>query len=271
MALSEELFGEAGQEENKEPAPPEGGPESPAPAKEGEGEGSPKEEGGTGEKAAGSSASESSAGKEPTVETSKQVSTDETASKGKDFEIVKLRADRRRYREELEKAQSRIRELEAGTSKPQPSQEEQGVEEILKSGPKDEDARVRDLVRREIREKELVEESDAALMLILSQDGITKQDLKDIAFIMKDEGLDTFAKSRPISAAKAALSLWKEQRNGTKANGKVKAEATGIPVSAGGSQGKRTFTRDEISKMTDEEYAANREAILTAQDEGRIQ
>ena len=186
------------------------------------------------------------------------------------FEFKKLRSERRAIREELERERSEKETLRAELEELRsryipPENDTSSREDVLD---------VRAAVREEIRNEKLSEERSDALNHILSQDDIKSEDtLKEIVEVMKTTGLDVLAKSHPYHAAELGLREWRRTKTEGKASSIDKERASDLGASSrGGAQhgGKRVYTRDEIAKMSDEDYEKNRSDILTAKREGRV-
>lgn len=189
--------------------------------------------------------------------------------KGLLFTIQKLRADKRRLKDELDQATGQLAQL-------RPSGVQPPVQDMtaLLSG---ESPDVREVVRQELAKDRLATEEDQATEYLLSQEDVNQEqgDLKAIGQVIRDYKLERLMKEHPLEAVQAGLELWRSKRT-KKVDPRLKAEAVGAPRSAGPSpsvtpsNGKKIWSRDEIRALSREEYVAHRDDILAASREGRI-
>ena len=207
------------------------------------------------------------AGGEPAAETQEDGEVAEESSpaneRGLRFEIKKLRADRRELREQNERNEAELLRFRGQPNNPDDRQD--------LSQPDDVETKVLNVIRGE----KIKEHRQEAFDHILSQDDVsTEKELKEIADIMSETGLDELAKTKPLSAADLALKEWRRSKDSTrKASETQRASAQDMPggKSAGGSaSAKKLWSKSEIKDMSDTDYEKNREELLAAGREGRI-
>lgn len=186
------------------------------------------------------------------------------------YELKRLRSDRRGLNEENERLRDENERLLEETRTKETPPEEPEHAYAPQGATKEE---VRDMVREENKTQRKEDEKKDAFDYILSQEDVTTDDeLSEVVTVMKDVGLDKFARVEPLNAAQLGVQEWRRRKGDGKASphDKEGAKDTLSGTRVGGGSGKRTYKRAEINAMSDKEYEDNREDMLAAQKDGRI-